>query len=819
MENIELRKIGIGIDLGTTNCCVSIWRNGRAEIVYFDNYNTFPSVVAYTKHDKYIGREAKNQQEINPSNVFYEVKRLIGRKFDDPTVHLDNDLLSYEIVAGENGNILLKSSFDRTFTPEEISGTILTELKLGIEEYLGERICDVVITIPAYFNDSQREATKIAAKIAGLNCIRIINEPTAAALAYGLEKRSFIENNEYNILVCDIGGGTTDISIVNIYNGVFSVLSSAGNSRLGGADFDNEIIRYIIEQFMETNNLETIPELYPMTLQKLRLAAERSKKLLSTKEQTSIAIQDFHEGKDLYVTLSRDKLNELCSSLLLLCMSCIENALESSDLQKNEINEIIMVGGATRMPLIRDKIETYFGQKPNITVNPDEVVAIGASIQAYIIQNKQDAFSQGITLLDITPLSLGVELADNTMDVIIPRNTNIPTKVTKMYTNDTDYDKSIMIKVFEGERMLVKDNFFIGEFILYNIETGPKGTAVIEITFYVDINGIITVTAEDKKGDSVKSIKVTGNKNKLSEDKINILVQEAHDLETIDRHQREIKKFNYKLNDLIKTLNHSLDQDDNNTIPTHKMIAAKQTITDFTEILNTKHMFDITKKEYMDMINDINSKYETLILNSTTIEIDNKKLEMREKVNATTIYNDDDEDDDDGVIHNKLTNTDKRGAYESRDILTEECHELFSLIDSNSFKDIKEDDKEQLRSYLNDLFMWIYVKTNIRKEDYDNKLKELHAKCDDIFEKNKKVTSDQIINMCNSIMNFMNNVEENDNELLDLVTNTIYNIKNNIEFDIDVYYESIQTKFNIYYDKCMSNNKGTSIDALKQKIK
>lgn len=562
---------------------------------------------------------------------------------------------------------------------------------------------------------------------------------------------------------------------------------------------------------METHRLDEIPELYPIILQNLRRAAERTKKLLTTKEQSTIIIKDFHDGKDLNVVLTKDKLNNLCANLVLLCMMSIENALESSGLNKDEIDEIIMVGGATRMPLIRDKITTYFNKVPNTTVNPDEVVAVGASIQAYIINNKHDAFSQGVTLLDITPLSLGVEVAGGVMDVIIPRNTNIPTKVIKSYTNDTDYDKSILIKIFEGERMLTKDNFSIGEFLLDDIKPEPKGSAIIEISFNIDINGIILVTAEDKKSESIKSIRVTGNKNKLSEDKINQLVIEAKEMELLDRQNRELRNLNYKLNDLISSLKYSLSQE--NPIPTHKVESAKKIIEDFSEILTIKQINDISKQEYVSMINEIMSKYETLILNSYSIEKDTKKLEQTEKANATTLYNDDDEE----IITNTVSNTDKRYAYEARDTLTEECHELFSMINNGGLDYINESDRIKLKEYLNDVLMWIYIKMNLRKEDYDNKLKELNKLCDEIFEKNKKISSEQLLITCNTILKFMTNVDENDVKLLELISETINAIKYNNIIDIEERNEQIEQQFNTFYNYCMGNNKGTAIEDLRSK--
>lgn len=820
-------KIGVGIDLGTTNCCVSIWRNGKSEIVPNHSYNTFPSVIAYTHNDKYIGTEAKNQKDLNPKNVFYEIKRLIGHKFTDKSVQLDRDLLSYDIEESEDGGILIKSDInDRKFTPEELSASLLNNLKIEIEDYLGYEVTDVVITIPAYFNDSQREATKTAAQIAGLNCIRIINEPTAASLAYGFESKSIFSESEIIVLVCDIGGGTTDISIVSISDGIFSVLASAGNSHLGGSDFDNEIIKYAIGEFMCCHDIEEITEIYPLALQELRNSVERSKKLLSKKNKSYISVKNFYDNKDLLVSLTREKLNEICHDLLMLCVMPIEDVLKSAELDKNDIHEIIMVGGTTRMPMIRNHIKNYFNKEPNINVNPDEVVAIGASIQAYILQHREDAFSKHVTLLDITPLSLGVEVIGEIMDIVVPRNSNIPTKVTKTYTNDTDYDTTLSICVLEGERQLTKDNFIIGEFELHGIEKGPKGTAVIEITFAIDVNGTITVTAEDKKTEKSKSIHVTGNKNKLSDNKIEELIEEAKRLEIIDKKNKIKKKYMHTLCDLVNTLEYSITNDKDNLISKNKKTNAEEYINNIKTFLKDKEYNEIDDDTYNSLIKDINAKYETLILNSYSIK-NEKGLEMVEVVNATSVFNNDSDDEENGYGNivsakniKKISDKDREELYVARDTLIEQCYEIKNILENDDFEHISEDDKSWLYKYISDLFVWIHVKTDVSKEEYNNKLNELDIMCNNIFDKHKIVIGkDDLKKTCDTILYYMTKVDDNNTELLDMINQSIIDLKLDKSINYEKRVTELEDKFNKFYEKSMQNNTGTSIDALREKNK
>lgn len=440
-ENIEEPKsedeIIVGIDLGTTNSCIGIWRKKNLEIIpdKFGN-RTIPSVVAFTSKSKYVGREAKKQIDVNPENTFYEVKRLIGRKYDDDTVVNDMQFLTYTVDKNEQDNVILKTNLKNrknSYNPEELSAILLLELKYMAEEYLKRPITKAVISVPAYFNDSQRQATKDAALIAGLECVRIINEPTAAALAYGLEKASVCKDKDINVIVYDLGGGTLDVSLLNISNGIFQVLGSSGNTHLGGADFDNRLITFCMTEFKKKHNYQNLENLSSISFQKLKQACEEAKKRLSETTKTTIAVKEFYDGKNLFLTITRELFEKLCRDLFILCLKSLDDVLKSCEMDKTSIDEIILVGGCSRIPAIRNNLKLYFGGKiePNSSVNPDEVVAAGAAIQGYILSHDTDPFSENVVLLDIIPLSLGVETIGGVMNQIIPRNSVIPIKRRK----------------------------------------------------------------------------------------------------------------------------------------------------------------------------------------------------------------------------------------------------------------------------------------------------------------------------------------------------------------------------------------------------
>ena len=615
----DKQEYSIGIDLGTTNSCVAIWRNQNLEIIpdSFGNH-TIPSIVAFGKKTKFIGREAKNQTEINPENCFYEVKRLIGRKYQDQTVQNDLEFLTYQIGEDDQGNVILKTHEIPTkpiITPEEISAQILVKLKNQAEAYLKQPIRKAVITVPAYFTDAQREATKDAAQIASLEVVRIINEPTAAALAYGLNKNS--QDQDLNILVYDVGGGTTDVSILNICSGMFHVLASSGNTHLGGVDFDNRLVSFALSQFKRKNNINKLDNLSVLSMQKLRRSTEHTKKMLSQTSKDVIAVKDFYDGKNLFVPITRKDFEKVCRDLFIMCLKPVEDALKSAELNKKDIDEIILVGGATRTPLIRENIKKYFGGKePNASVNPDEVVAMGAAIQAYILGNKSDPFSENVVVLDVIPLSLGVETIGGLMTNMIPRNSVIPINRTMKFTTDKDQVDSIKIKIFEGERKLTRDNFLIGEFILRGIEKAPRGLAKIEVSFNIDVNGIISVTAEDLiNPDNKNAINISPNKGRLTQEEIERLINESLEMELKDKLERDKKQLFYQIDDMLSNILDNINSDDIHIKDKDKELITKDIgkVYDWLKEVNYNNR---DHRDYSKILQKLTEKYGSLIMRS-----------------------------------------------------------------------------------------------------------------------------------------------------------------------------------------------------------
>ncbi len=790
--------IGIGIDLGTTNCCVSIWRNEKHEIVYNGFYNTFPSIIAYTQSERYIGTEAKHQQYLNPKNVFYEVKRLIGKNYSD--AQMDLELLSYNVTHDENNKIQIKSDFDKYYYPEEISGALLSYLKTATENYLNMAISNVVITIPAYFNDAQREATRIAAEIAGLNCIRIINEPTAAVLAYGLQNST---NKDFNVLVCDIGGGTTDISLVNISNNVFDVLASSGNSHLGGTDFDHEIMRYLINLFKETHNINTNLNLDALILQKLKSAAEHAKCELSRKKTCQVKILNFYQNLHLQTCLTQDILATICHELICLCLQSVKNVLEMANVNKTEIDEIVLVGGATRMPLIKNELEKYFNKTLQFTVNPDEVVAIGASIQAYMLQNQTSAFSQKITLLDVTPLSLGVKVMNGLMSVVIPRNSYIPTSITREYTNSDDYETNIEIEIYEGERMMTCDNFLLGKFILQNIESAPKATCQINITFRVDENGITTVSAEDLKTDARTEIKVSGNKNKLSQDKIQNLIESAISLQKQDQIIFKKKLLQHSIQDLFKQLEYAILNDVDNPIPESSKLEIKTYIASHQHLINCQDLLTSFDLDYATKIQaEIQNKYELVILNTKSYDktLELEQADQTDQIKQTNVF-----EDEPDINMNQI---DKIKTYDARNTLVELCNELNQMIKNEQFNHFMQSDLEHLTNIINETFIWAYVKTGVNYTDYQLKINEINELCNTLSDKYPdKITLEQAINIAKHILNFMQETNNINTEITQLATDII-----NKNINYEHFILQLNDKFN---DFCQSlSNSGTNITNL-----
>jgi len=534
----QKKVYSMGIDLGTTYSCVGVFKDNEVQIIANDQGNrTTPSYIAWTNEERLMGDAAKNQVANNPTNTVFDAKRLIGRRFEDPVVQADIKLWPFKVVSDgtkEDKPMIevVAQGETKQFHPEEVSSMVLIKMKQTAEAFLGQRVRDSVVTVPAYFNDSQRQATKDAGEIAGLNVLRIVNEPTAAAIAYGLDKKgpggkeTGKENDEVHILVFDMGGGTFDVSILTIQGTVFEVKATAGDPHLGGEDFDNRMLNHCISEFQRKYKCD--PSKNQRALRRLRTQCERAKRQLSSQTSVTIEVDSLHEGNDFSLRMSRAKFEELNMDYFKKAMEPVSQCLSDSNFPKTKISEVVMVGGSTRIPKVQDMIKAFFdGKELCKDINPDEAVAYGAAVQAAIVSGAGSEEVQNMLLLDVAPLSLGIEMAGGMMQKLIERNSTIPTNKHQDFTTAEDYQEHVDIQVYEGERSMVKDNNYLGKFTLGNIPSTLRGVAKIKVTFNIDSNGILEVTAEDTKSHQKSAIQITNEKGRLSQTQIEAMLEEA----------------------------------------------------------------------------------------------------------------------------------------------------------------------------------------------------------------------------------------------------------------------------------------------------
>lgn len=817
-----LEEYVLGIDLGTRFSCVSIWRNKKFEVIcdQFGN-RTIPSVVAFYRSAKLVGYNALSMKEVNPGNTIYDIKRIIGRRMDDPVIEQIKNLISYELIDDQTDyhNILIElDKNDPTIThkkiyrPEEICSHILMEIKRMAVNYLHHDIIKTVITVPAYFNDAQRQATLDAAVLAGFDVLKIINEPTAAALVYGLGKKTW-KKSYGNVIIYDLGAGTLDVSLMNISDGVFRTLAVTGNMHLGGEDIDYLLMNHILLDFRKQHKISNL-KISKLAQLKLKNSVENAKKILSTTDKSVVCVDEFYNGKKLYFVMTREFFEMACHELFIMCIKPLHDVLMSANLTKDDIDDVILVGGSTRIPKIQKLILDFFVNTQikhlTMSLNPDEVVSAGASIYGYIMTHQEDPFSENLVLLDITPLSLGIETLQKQMTVIIPRNTVIPTRKTKIFSTDTDDQDNVAIKIFEGERKLTKNNFHVGTFNLSGFEKGPRGYPIIKITFHIDINGILQVTAHEKRSDVQNSIQITstwGAKGRLSKSEINEIIAEADKNEQIDvLYSLKIGSV-HKINSICHAILINL-KDDAFNLTNYDKKKIRMDVNNNLKWIKNKDFndLDITElenrekhlsKTYAPLIAQVNKKNDNFT--SNTLSSNSAEIHGDDDLNENTEYEKIKFPNDPSEFDKEEINSLKKTIFDlGKNILT---------VVNNPVSKFLLEDITLVTDYIGTVNIWLWTTNASTSIEFIAKINEINKFTEEImkkyeekkvFEKNDNFTiRDELQLTCLTLntaikSNYFSLKESDTDKLSKLINETMFWLIGHQNEDVEIYKKRIQ---------------------------
>lgn len=802
----------IGIDLGTRFSCVSVWKNKRCEIISdkFGN-RSVPSVVAFYRTARLVGSNALAMKDIDPQNTVYDIKRIIGRRFNDSQVQMVQDLVTYQIVddGTNHHNAVVCIGNGNQYRPEEICSYILTEIKRIATDYLKEPVEQAVITVPAYFNDAQRQATLDAARIAGLDIVKMINEPTAAALAYGLGS-----TDDRNVIIYDFGAGTLDVSLININDGVFQTLAVSGNNHLGGEDIDYLLMNHVMSAFKQKHKLRDIT-ISKLSHTKLKNAVEMAKKILSNNTKALIWVEQFYNGLDIKENISRKTLDNICNELFILAMKPLDDVIKNSKLSKCHIHDIVLVGGSTRIPKIRKLIAKYFEgttASVNHTLNPDETVSTGASIYGHIMSDNSDPFTDKVVLLDIVSLTLGVETLQKQMTPLIPRGTIIPTKKTKIFSTDSDDQDHVTIKIYEGERKLTKNNYLIGSFDLFGFEKAPRGHASIKITFHVDVNGILQVTALEKKSGVTNSVTISSmwsSKGRLSQEEIDKIITDAQKYDMIDTMYSLKIGLIYQIRSLCESMLTNVDNPKHNLTP--------------TDVRKIKRYANKTLK-WLDVplekleASELKKEKDRIVRNYCMLTQKDPEIKIKGAEDQAGMSSLQEDDDDYGNLHKVDIKLDIP-AYERdsvknlKKIIVDMCRNITQII-NNPVTKLESPDKVFLQDYLDSVTIWSYVTSATSSTDFVSKIDEINATVESVLLKydNNLFTDTQVVSpkeelritcrtLANAIeSNYFSLSKNNLDELMAMITDNLKWLEIcDDETECKRRLDAINTKCNEYY--------------------